>query len=202
MKDRLDKLYDKIYQDNSTKEPSNFFKIIESEIDVLDHDYSDNYNSFQKVTRLISDYAIMLSNAGYLKKSLKYFDTAINNIQNDKNISKEKLPNEPLFEALLFHRGMTNYNLNNYRSSRPDFKFLVDNYPENDKYKNWHNGSIKVIYKNILWTLFSIVILSALGSFYFKREDGIVDKIVFLILVISLVSYTIIHYNMKRQLVK
>ncbi len=51
MKNKLYKLYDQIYHDESTKDPKKFIEIIENEISIFDDDFSDNHDDYIKITR-------------------------------------------------------------------------------------------------------------------------------------------------------
>ena len=118
MDERLQKLFDQIYNDKSEKDPDQLIIIVEPFGDFLNSDFSANQDDYIKSTRILSIYALALSKVGYLRKPLPYFNKSINNIKNDPditpNIRVKDLVNEPLYKTLIFHRGMANYNLKKY----------------------------------------------------------------------------------------
>lgn len=202
MENNLNDLYKQLYKDKSVTNKHEFIKLVESSQQIINWDFSNDYDNYVKITSIIADYAIALSNSGYAKKSIPYFDKAINNIKNDSRLKEAELAKETLYEKLMFNRGLTNYNLKNYKDSKPDFKFLVDNFPENDKYKAWYNGVVRMMFKNYDNVFFVLIGLSILGYFQFDKEDGPIYNIIFFVLIISALSSIIIEIFKKRQLIK
>lgn len=128
-------LYDRIYSDNLTKEPKSFIHIYEEHKNLIEGaEQSKSNPDFDSIMRITSDYALSLSQYGSSRKSIPYLDKAI---QLFKNSSLTDLKEVQMFEMLVWTRGVENYNQKNYSLASTDFQYLVDNYPDNDKYRNW-----------------------------------------------------------------
>jgi tetratricopeptide (TPR) repeat protein len=177
MTEKLNKLYEKIYNDESTKEPRKFIGIVENEIELIENtDYPD-YEDYFKATRILADYGINLYNTGYLNKSLKYLGLGIQQLENDKKLKDKDLLEEPLYEALIFHRGMTLYNLKKYPEAKIDFNRLINKFPGNDRYLSWINGLKSQKYAKIEWGFAICAIICLFFSFYLTPENGILDRL-------------------------
>jgi hypothetical protein len=92
----------------------------------------------------------------------------------------ESVSKMPMYEVLVFHRGTANYHQKKFKLAGKDFQYLVDTYPENDKYRNWLLGArtynIKK-YGNYIWGLaFGSLIMYSLAT-----KDGDENRKYFLI---------------------
>ena len=145
-------LYDRIYSDKSTKDPKSFIHIYEEHKNLIEGaEQSKSNPDFDSIMRITSDYALSLSQYGSSRKSIPYLDKAI---QLFKNSSLTDLKEVQMFEMLVWTRGVENYNQKNYSLASKDFQYLVDNYPDNDKYRNWLIASKTIKtkkYLNFIW---------------------------------------------------
>jgi tetratricopeptide (TPR) repeat protein len=156
----LEELYSKIYSDKETKNPKQFIDIYEANKTLIESSDIQLTNPGRDgIMRLTSDYALSLSHYGSSKKSIPYLNKAI---QLFKDSSFDDLTKLSMYEALVWTRGVENYNQKNYKAAAEDFKYLVDNYPDNDKYKNWLLGAKTIPVKkwlNFIWTAACVTIL-------------------------------------------
>ena len=196
MNDRLEKLYDKIYTDESTKNPRKFIQVVESDLSAIN--VFDNDSSNPKLTRLVADYGISLAKAGYIKKSIRYLERAIKWLESDKKVND--LWTEPMYEALIFNRGFVNHKLQNRKKAKNDFNILAEKYPDNDLYQNWLKSSSDFNYGKIEWIFAGIAMISIFFSFLLDREDGIFDRIAFYGIFVGLFGGLIVSQIRKRRL--
>ena len=64
------------------------------------------------------------------------------------------------------------------------------------------NSYSKQIFKNLEWIFFALIVLSAIGVFVFDKEDGLIDRITFYVLIVSLISSITIDFIKRRRFVK
>ena len=145
-------LYDKIYLEITSRDPKHFIDLYEENKNLIEGaDSSTSNPDHDGIMRITSDYALALSQYGSSRKAIPYLDKAI---QLFKDSSSKDLTKISLYEMLVWARGVENYNQKKYSLATKDFQYLVDNYPDNDKYRNWLLASktIKVKkYSNLLW---------------------------------------------------
>jgi tetratricopeptide (TPR) repeat protein len=202
MSEKLNNLYNQIYQDESAKDPKKFIGIVEQDLNIIDKSDYENHDDYVKATRLLADYGISLFNTGYLKKAIPYLDRAIKQIENDQKIKDNDLFEEPLYEVLIFNRGMTLYNLKKYKESRPDFKILVNRFPDNDRYKNWYNASADYLLNRLQWGFLAAFIITTITSLRFGPETGLIDKLSFFGLIISFIGTVTISILRRYKKIK
>lgn len=196
MNDRLEQLYNRIYTDESTKNPRKFIQVIEADLSVINV-FDNNWNN-SKLSRLVADYGICLAKAGYLKKSITYLERAIKWIESDK--SKNDLWAEPMYEALIFNRGFVNQKLQNRKKAKNDFKILTQKYPDNDLYQNWLKSGADFNYGIIEWIFAGIALISIFFSFLLDKEDGLFDRIAFYGIFVGLFGGLTVNQIRKRRL--
>lgn len=203
MNENLKKLYDRIYEDESTKNPKKLIEIIDSNIELIDNLNLEEYDDYYMATRLVSDYAISLIGAGYLRKSLPYLNKAIYQMENDKKLKDKNLFKETLYESLIWNRGIANYNLQNYKLAKRDFEELVANFPENDKYRNWFKASTDYKYKYVEWIFLGITVISIILSFATQPDDRVL-RVISLYGIIGgiLISALVNFYRNRRMKMK
>jgi hypothetical protein len=145
-------LYDKIYSDRIQKNPKTFIAIYEENKNLIEGaDQSISNPDYDGIMRITAEYALSLSQYGSSRKSIPYLDKAI---QLFKNSSQTDLTKAQMFEMLVWARGIENYNQKKYSLASTDFQYLVDNYPDNDKYRNWLFASKTIKakkYLNYIW---------------------------------------------------
>ena len=200
MENRLNEIYDSIYNDQTTKNSKILIRKIEPDIAIIEEIPLADYDKYFKSTRLISDYAIGLVNEGYLKKALPYLDQAILRFENDQKLKEKNLLEEPMFEALIWNRGMINFNLQRKKVAKIDFLRLNENFPDNDKYKNWYKACSDYKYGIIEWIFAGIAIISIFFSFLLDPSDGIFDKIALYGIFVGLFGGLTFSYIGKKRL--
>jgi hypothetical protein len=167
MNDRLHEIFNQYHIDKS-KDFKTLIVDLDSEIDSLMMIDSSNYDDFSKATQLISDYGIILNNQGFVKKSKVYVDKGIRNIEIDEKLKGTDLFKDDLYTDLIWTRGHINHSLKNYRLASKDFKALALRFPDNDRYKNWYNGSINYIPNQILWGFLAFILVSVIIGYKSK----------------------------------
>jgi tetratricopeptide (TPR) repeat protein len=177
--DALTELYDRIYGDESTKDPRTFISLIEEDSNIIELTGDESRDYYYKATRLTSDYGMMLMKIGYYSKALSYINKSIKLIENDEVLKGTDLLEDPMYEALILHRGATLYYLKNKKSSRIDFKKLVDKFPDNELYNGWYKTSMKSKLSIIEWIFAVIATICLVFSLILEPEDGIADRIAF-----------------------
>jgi len=162
-------LYDKIYSSNQSKDSKVFIDIYESNKDLIENaDYSISNPDFEGILRIVSDYALALSSYGSTSKALPYLDKAI---QLFKDSSPNELTGSPIYEALIWTRGFNNFNIKKIKLATLDFDFLVENYPDNDKYRSWLLASKTVKFKKITHNLWYLLIVIVIWYIVIKADD-------------------------------
>jgi tetratricopeptide (TPR) repeat protein len=177
-------LYDRIYSDKLTKDPKSFIYIYEEHKNLIEGaEQSTSNTAFDCLMRITADYALSLSQYGSSRKSIPYLDKAI---QLFKNSSLTDLKEVQMFEMLVWTRGVENYNQKNYSLASTDFQYLVDNYPDNDKYRNWLIASKTKKtkkYLNFIWGFASMSLI----WYLLAKNDRDTDRPYFLVATIILV---------------
>jgi tetratricopeptide (TPR) repeat protein len=201
MERNIDEIYDLIYNDNSTKESKNFIRIVEPHMEIIEQNYSNiDYDKYFKSTRLLSDYSIQLVNDGYLKKALPYLEKSIQRFENDIKLKGKNIFEKPMYEALIWNRGMINFNLQKKKKAQIDFLKLIENFPENDKYNNWLKACSDRKYGIAEWTFASVAIISIFFSFILDPSDGIFDKVAIFGIIIGIFGGLTVSYIRKKRL--
>lgn len=179
----IETLYHKTYADNNRKDPKFYIDTYESNRDLIEgSDTSTSNPDYDGIMRLTADYALSLSIYGSSTKSLPYLDKAIGLFQNS---STKDLVKVPIYEMLIWTRGMENYNAKKYSIATKDFDYLVDNYPDNDKYKQWLYASKTIRatkYLNILWGL---TVFCFVWASFIKSED---EKFKYILIITAIIA--------------
>ena len=197
-------LYDKIYSDRETKDPKIFINIYEVNKNLIEGaDNSTSNPDYKGIMRITADYALALSQYGSSRKSIPYLDKAI---QLFKNSSLTDLKEVQMFETLVWARGTENYNQKEYSLASIDFQYLVDNYPDNDKYRNWLIASKTIKtkkYLNFIWgfaTVGFIWYLMAINDRDQNRNYFLVAAIVFVLLAVTIeIKNSLLKSRIKKQ---
>jgi hypothetical protein len=197
-------LHDKIYSDANTKDPKQFIIIYEENKTLIENaDPSISNPDFDGIIRIISDYAMALSHYGSSKKSIPYLDKSI---QLFRNSSLGDLTKILKYEILIWTRGVENYNNKNYGVASEDFQYLVDNYPDNDKYRNWLLASKTIKIKkwlNFFWYggLICLVWQTMLNKDnpYLKDNLLLSSVILFILAILTEIIIALIKSNIKQK---
>ncbi len=159
-------IYDLI---GSQKDKSNqdlILKTVEDNMDIIDHDIDyNNEETYLFTTMIISIYAEILYSKDRYTKALPFLDKAISLWINNSRFDNINLSND-CYIALVFHRGIANYNKYNIREAKEDFIWLTNYDPENEKYKIWlmglKNRQIELLYLWIIPIFLGAILVSIL----------------------------------------
>lgn len=164
-------LYDKIYSENLIRNPKHFIDLYDENKNLLEGaDLSISNPDYDGIMRITSDYALSLSHYGSSRKAIPYLDKSI---QLFKVSSVDDLTKVPMYEMLVWTRGVENYNNKNYKAASQDFQYLVETYPDNDKYRNWLLASKTIKAKKYLNYIWGLAFMSFIWySLATKDEDA------------------------------
>jgi hypothetical protein len=197
-------LYDKIYSDGIQKPPKVFIDIyVENKNLIESADSSPSNPDYDGIMRITAEYALSLSSYGSAKESMPYLDKAI---QLFKYSSQTDLTKVQMYEALVWARGIENYNQKKYSLAKLDFQYLVDNYPDNDKYRNWMLASRTIQtrkYVNYIWAAAAVCLIWEIMVY---KEDAqlknyllLATTIFFVIAIIGEIANALIKSNINKQ---
>jgi len=197
-------LYDKIYSDRIQKDPRIFINIYEENQNLIEGaDPSISNPDYDGIMRITAEYALSLSQYGSSRKSIPYLDKAI---QLFKNSSQTDLSRLQMFEMLVWARGIENYNQKKYLLASTDFQYLVDNYPDNDKYRNWLIASKTIKTKKYLNFFWGIAMVSFIWYLMAKNDQDqnrnyfFVAAIVFILLAVTVeIKNSLLKPRIKKQ---
>lgn len=157
----LKKIYDKIYTEHLGQDPKQLIRYYEKNRDLIEvENLTPSNPDYDGIMRIMTDYAKSLSYYGDSRKSLIYLNKSDELWKN--STSAKDLVNISVYEGLIWTRGTEYFNQKKYSLAIKDFQYLVDNYPNNDKYRDWLLGlkttRIKK-YTNFIWPLFFTCII-------------------------------------------
>ncbi len=175
----IETLCEKIYSENKNRVPKQFIDFYEENQNTIEGvDKTKANPDYDGIMRLTSDYALSLSNYGSSKKAIPYLDKSIELFEDS---SWNELVKIPMYEMLIWTRGVENYNNKNYGKATKDFRYLVKSYPDNEKYRNWLLASRTIKIKkwlNILW-LGNLVSIGCIS--FIEKEDAALKNYLFII---------------------
>ncbi len=170
---KISEIYDAVYQDGSTIEGDKFISIIEPELSSILKSPTDDYDERCKLTRLVADYALALSQKGFLYKALPYLGRAIFLFETDEKLAGKDLLNEPMYESLIWMRGEVYFYLKKYSLAREDFKRLHTKWPENHRFRNWYNACVSRNATRVQWGAASLLVIYFIARYMFGIESEI-----------------------------
>ncbi|WP_026897706.1 hypothetical protein [Daejeonella oryzae] len=104
---------------------------------------------------------------------------------------------------LVWTRGVEHYNNKNYKTAAQDFQYLVDTYPDNDKYRNWLLASKTIKAKKYLNYIWLLALVSLIWS-TLATKDGDTNKDYFLmatgVFVLTGISLEIANSVLKSRI--
>ncbi len=201
MTEELQKLYEELYNETS-RDPRIFIKMLENKIELVEKSKNEDKEEYVKVTKIIADYGSALAETGYFSKAVQNLNNAIVRMENEKELDISDLFEEPIYETSIFYRGLANFNLKKYKESTKDFKKLIDKFPNNDRYKNWYNGSVDRSFKKLDWTFLSATIVFLALLYPLRPNDGMLFYITFVGLIVCLITSIALTIFKKRLKVK
>jgi tetratricopeptide (TPR) repeat protein len=157
----IKELFDQFIEIKSSKNSKLCIDTFEANLDLINNVDLTNLADYDCIMIIISDYALVLSYSGYYKKSIQYFDKAIDLFEKFPNFDKDKLFNIPYYETIVFQKAVTLNNLKYYKDSLLLFQKLHFAFPDNDRYSNWID-SIKIVKLDInsaIWFVVTFLIM-------------------------------------------
>jgi len=170
-------LYDKIYSENLNRDPKHFIDLYDENKNLIEGaDPSTSNPDYDGIMRITSEYALSLSHYGSSRKAIPYLDKSI---QLFKDRSVDDLTKVPMYEMLVWTRGVEHYNNKNYKTASQDFQYLVYTYPDNDKYRNWLLASKTIKAKKYLNYIWGFAFMSFIW-YSLATKDGDTNRDYFL----------------------
>ncbi len=201
MTENIKQLYDQLYKDEQIKDPKTIIQLVEPDLSLIEKTTFENQDDFVKANQILADYAIALEKEERFSESLIYLEQVIIRIENN-NISGKDLIDEPLYETLIFQRGLARYHLKKYKEAILDFKILVNKDPRNTEYKTMHNETVKMIFRKFEWIMVALIVISAAASIYIGRNNILIYRISYGVLIAVIIGFYIVNFLKKRQMVK
>lgn len=195
-------IYNEIYSEHLDLDAVQLILYYEQHTDLIEvENLLPSNPDYDGIMRITADYAKALSYYGDSKKALIYLNKSDKLFKN--STSAKELVEIPVYEDLIWIRGMEYYNQRNYNLATKDFRYLVDNYPYNDKYRSWLLG-VKTIrikkYSNFIWPLFFVCIIGIFLLNNRKTSVNFVLLTVSSILFIAGITIDIFDFVMKRKI--
>ena len=194
-------LYDKIYSENLIRDPKQFIDLYEENKYLLEGAETSKSNpDYDGIMRITSEYALSLSQYGSSRKAIPYLDKSI---QLFKDSSFDDLRKISLYEMLVWTRGVENYNLRKYSLAAKDFQYLVYNYPDNDKYRNWLRASKTIKVKKFSNNIWVGVFICIVWESLLKKENTNLKLGLFItacILFVSAIVLEVFSFLVKAKL--
>ena len=135
----IEAIYEKFLSEIKSKSPKEYIEFYKVNNDIIESgDTSLGSIDYNNIVSLTAEYALALSYYGSSRKALIYLDKAIKLIE---NATTGDLSKDNTYEILALTRGHENFNQKNYLEATKDYKYLAENYPDNDKYKKWLSNS-------------------------------------------------------------
>jgi tetratricopeptide (TPR) repeat protein len=179
-------LYDNLYDERTPRNPRLFIDTFESNFVLLNNVDLSNLHDYDYVMRLTCDYAILLEDSGFLKKSIPYLDKAIALMEKFPNYQKEKLFEIKYYELIVFHKARALYNLKRYKDSKLLFDRLDKAFPNNDQYQSWILGIKAKRYDYLIWSGTGVLLTDMIFRTLIKGKFPLIDKLTLWILILSL----------------
>ena len=168
----VNELYDKIYNDESTKDSNVFLDIFDPNKEILEKVViNGNQDLHNKVMRLTADYAHHLTMKENYNKAIPQLDKAVGLFETYSDFRDTDLYQIGFYETLIFDRAMSNYYLKNFKIAKQDLKVLTDKFPDNDKYKNWMAATKTHSIRKLINVLWYVIAAAVLLTSFVERED-------------------------------
>lgn len=183
----IKELHDNLYFEITPRNPRMFIDTFEANFDLINNVDLSNLHDYDYAMRLICDYAILLEDSGYLKKSIPYFDKAIDLMEKFPDYQKQNLFDIRYYELIIFHKALALYNLKKYKDSKLLFDRPDKAFPNNDKYEGWVLGIKAKKYDNLIWSGTGVILADMILRTLLKGKYPLFDKLSFWILIVALI---------------
>jgi tetratricopeptide (TPR) repeat protein len=199
--EKLEILYDQLYKDEQVKDSETIIQLVEPDLSLIEKTTFENQDDFVKANQILADYAMALQKEERYSESVVYLEQVIIRIENN-NISGKELIDEPLYETVLFQRGLARYHLKKYKEAISDFKILVDKERRNTEYKTMHNETVKMIFRKFEWIMVALIVISAAASIYIGKNNMFIYRISYGVLIVVVIGFYVVNFLKKKQMVK
>ncbi len=184
MIDQLESLYQKIYGDESTKNPKVFIQECEKHQTLLNDFKTDDPVEYFRFTRLISDYGLMLFQVNRFSKSLKYLNKAISLFENNNEYKGKDLFQENMYVELIVSRAINRYRKDKLNLAENDFKYLLNKFPSNKNYINWLKKVRRRKKRILSGRIFLILIIIGVILSLLNRQNNSILELIWIIVII------------------
>ncbi len=201
----IKELHDHLYDQKTPRKPRLFIDTYESNIDLINNVDLSILSDYDYAMHLTCDYAILLEDSGYLKKSVLYFDKAIDLMENFPEYQKGNLFDIPYYELILFHKARALYNLKKYKESKVYFDKLDKVFPDKDKYQSWIRAIKRKKYDYMIWIGMGMILLDLILRTFLNGKNPVFDKMSYWFLFIALIftaSFEIIKRIENKKMMK
>ncbi len=152
-------------------------------------------------TTMLSEFGISLVLNGSLSRGKKIIREAMDLAE--KNGGLDSCMSIDLKEHLLWTYGTALHDTEEYDEAIKVFGTLLEKYPDNDRYKNWYNGSrssrVRKYSRILWWVLWAWLFYTYFGPDYFDVEIGIYTQY-FGALIFALALYSEFYiYVLKKK---
>jgi tetratricopeptide (TPR) repeat protein len=183
----IKELHDNLYDEKPLRNPRFFIDTYEKNIDLINNVDISNLIDYDYAMRLTCDYAILLEDSGYIKKSIQYLDKAIDLMENFPNFQKDKLFDIHYYELIVFHKAHALYNLKKYKDSLLIFERLDKAFPNNDKYLGWIYGIKSKKYELYSNVGLGLILADLILGIFFKGKNHQFDIFLLWVLIFALI---------------
>ena len=200
MKTKISSLYESIYQDQSTKDPHEFISLIEPNISTIEGFDKGDQNEYKMATRLICDYSLMVFKTGAHVRSIPWLNKAINLLKNDTDLAEKDLFSEPMYEALIASRGVSQYSYRRLKRAQDDFEQLLSVFPENKEYVQWLRKVVRKRYQRLAFP-FNLLIATGIAMYLLLMEaKGFLVYLEMGLIFLGLVGSVFLAFRKRKEL--
>ncbi len=184
----IQELFDTIYNKENGINSNQKMTILEENLNIINGLEFENKDEFSKAIQLLGYYGVTLAYTGFYSKAIPFINQTQKQIEKQFELNKKNIWEDPLFEELIFVRGVTNFNLKNLNLAKKDFQVLVEHYPENEKYKNYYLLCNANKFVKIEWAFFGLAFVSFIFLFLIKPENIFLHNLAFAGIFISIIG--------------
>jgi len=201
----VEELHDLLYNNELTKTLRQFVTTYDDNLDLINSIDFSKFSENDPAIRLTFDYAIILEELGYFKKSILHLNNAINLLENSKVFQKENHYEIPYYETIIFHKALALYHLKKYKDSLSVFKDLNKAFPGNDNYLNWiytiKSRIVHIVYQTSLVILLIFLLLDPILKDNIRIYSNF-SKWVLLFFFVFLIASEVIKIYLKKKVKK
>ena len=185
-------LYDNLYDEKTSRNSRMFIETYEANYELISNVDISNLADYDFAMKLTCDYAILLETDGYLKKSIPYFDKAINMLENFPEYPQNKLFDIKYYEMTLFHKARVLFNLKKYKDAHLIFDKLNKAFPNNDKYQSWIIGIVSKKYDFLIWSGMGVILAFVILRTFLEGKYPLFNRLSFWALLFVLIFTSVL----------